>query len=200
MAGGLFGQPFVLNPKCIVFSLICMALVLIKLPLQRKWFTAFVLWIVFVLAYVSMAWYDHLYECRIGNLERGTSSLLGYVKPSPGPKSERDGKLKGAVINWSHTLMFGPFVTYLGTGPKLVGLTASWLALGMAGLTAAYHGYRLMSGGGYINWIHIAIIVPVLVYAWYTKGKAAGWFRGILITLGITSILYHGYFAMKRVH
>ena len=30
MAGGLFGRPFVLNEKCIFFSVICMALFLYK--------------------------------------------------------------------------------------------------------------------------------------------------------------------------
>ncbi len=59
MAGGIFvNQPFHPNIKCIVFSIVLMI---------SYWFlpksNPFMLPLIFVIAYVSMAWYDHMYNC-----------------------------------------------------------------------------------------------------------------------------------------
>jgi hypothetical protein len=61
MASGIFVEkPFHPNLKCVIFGLILMIL---------YWFVprinnVFMLPIIFVLAYVSMAWYDYLYDCN----------------------------------------------------------------------------------------------------------------------------------------
>ena len=58
MAGGLFGKPFALNPKCIVFSILVMAIFLFKPEFKTNSALGIALFILFVLSYVSMAWYD----------------------------------------------------------------------------------------------------------------------------------------------
>ena len=73
MAGGLFGRPFVFNEKCIIFSLICMALFLYKPHFQNQYVLYFTLFIIFVVAYVAMAWYDYYFNCDIVPLKRGTA-------------------------------------------------------------------------------------------------------------------------------
>ena len=58
MAGGLFNnKPFVINEKCIFFSLICMALFLFKPNFHSNITLYFSLFIIFVVAYVAMAWF-----------------------------------------------------------------------------------------------------------------------------------------------
>ena len=60
MAGGIYeGRPFSLNLKCIVFTA-AVAGGYWFLPPRRWWVLAVLLW----LPYVSMAWYDHVYDCR----------------------------------------------------------------------------------------------------------------------------------------
>ena len=81
MAGGIFGRPFVLNEKCIVFSLICMALFLFKPTFRNQYLLYFTLFIIFVVAYVAMAWYDYYFNCDIVPLKRGTKSFTGLFKP-----------------------------------------------------------------------------------------------------------------------
>ena len=81
MAGGLFGRPFVLNIKCIVFSLICMMLFLYKPSLKNDFTLYTTLFIIFVISYVAMAWYDYYYDCRINPLKRGGKSFTGMFKP-----------------------------------------------------------------------------------------------------------------------
>jgi len=60
MAGGLYpGRPFSFNIKCILFTA-AVAGGYWFLPRRRLWALALLLW----LPYVSMAWYDSLYDCK----------------------------------------------------------------------------------------------------------------------------------------
>ena len=81
MAGGLFDKPFVINEKCIVFSLICMALFLYKPNFQNSYMLYFALIIIFIIAYVAMAWYDFYFDCKLLPLKKGEISLTGLFKP-----------------------------------------------------------------------------------------------------------------------
>ena len=59
MAGGIFvNQPFHPNLKCLVFAFILM-IAYWSLPQKNP----FLLPLIFVIAYVGMAWYDHIYNC-----------------------------------------------------------------------------------------------------------------------------------------
>ena len=117
MAGGIFGRPFVLNEKCIVFSLICMALFLFKPTFRNQYLLYFTLFIIFVVAYVAMAWYDYYFNCDIVPLKRGTKSFTGLFKPpahiAKKQEEDKDTKLdksrKHMLIYIMHIMiMFGP--------------------------------------------------------------------------------------------
>jgi UDP-N-acetylmuramyl pentapeptide phosphotransferase/UDP-N-acetylglucosamine-1-phosphate transferase len=81
MAGGLFGTPLYLNPKCLVFSAFILAVYWMPhfKPLEHRIVMAFVL---ATAAYVFMAWYDVLFDCN----DRLGPTLLGWLsmpfKPS----------------------------------------------------------------------------------------------------------------------
>lgn len=74
MAGGLFGTPLFLNPKCLVFSAFILAVYWMPhfKPLEHRIVMAFVL---ATAAYVFMAWYDVLYDCN----DRFKPTLLGWM-------------------------------------------------------------------------------------------------------------------------
>lgn len=60
MSGGIYqGRPFAFNIKCILFTAAA-AGGYWYLPPRRWWALALLLW----LPYISMAWYDELYDCR----------------------------------------------------------------------------------------------------------------------------------------
>jgi hypothetical protein len=81
MAGGIFvNQPFHFNPKCVIFGIILMVMYwflpsheLILLPM------------LFIIGYIAMAWYDHLYQCKVklhsGISPIGISTLDSWAKP-----------------------------------------------------------------------------------------------------------------------
>ena len=85
MAGGLFGTPLELNPKCLVFS--AFVLLVYWMPhfkaFEHRVVMAFVL---ATTAYVLMAWYDKLYDCN----DRFGPTFLGWLSMPFKPQEYRD--------------------------------------------------------------------------------------------------------------
>jgi len=85
MAGGLFGTPLELNPKCLVFS--SFVLLVYWMPHLKAYEHRIVM--AFVLAstaYVLMAWYDKLYDCT----DRFGPTFLGWLTMPFKPQEYRD--------------------------------------------------------------------------------------------------------------
>jgi len=151
MAGGLFGRPFVFNEKCIFFSLICMALFLYKPNFKSNLSLYLALFIIFVLSYVAMAWYDFFFNCNIIPLRRGgTYSLTGKFKPPAHQKDKQlndtdlDKSRKHILIYLSHILFIVPILAYIALKKTKVNKIVYPLLGVMAIFTAGYHGTSLM--------------------------------------------------------
>lgn len=90
MGGGLFGTPLYLNIKCVIFSGIIIGLYWSPRPsaLFHKIAMSFLL---ALSAYISMAWYDVLYDCN----DRFGPSLFGWMSAPLKPQyySEEYNKL-----------------------------------------------------------------------------------------------------------
>lgn len=159
MAGGLFGKPFSLNIKCIIFSLICMALFLYKPHFNNNYSLYFTLFLIFVISYVAMAWYDYYFDCRILPLKRGSISLTGLFKPpmhepdkqnndSSNGNGNRNGngndrKSRLILIYLSHIVFIVPLITYIAIYRKKVNKLVYPILGVLAIFTLAYHGMYL---------------------------------------------------------
>ena len=152
MAGGLFGRPFVLNEKCIVFSLICMALFLIKPTFKNQYLLYFSLFLIFVVAYVAMAWYDYYFNCDIVPLKRGTRSFTGLFKP-PAHAPEKQEKDKDTKLDNSrrhmliyamHILMIAPLLGYIAIYKNKINPITYPIIGVLALFTAGYHAGAIM--------------------------------------------------------
>ena len=152
MAGGLFGQPFVFNEKCIFFSLLCMILFLYKPTFKNKYYLYFSLFLIFVFAYVAMAWYDYFFDCNILPLKRGEKGLTGKFKPPAHKKDKqekhketlRDTKNKKIFIYLSHLLFVVPILIYIIIYKNKVNNNIYPILGVLATFTALYHGSYLM--------------------------------------------------------
>ena len=116
MAGGLFGRPFVLNIKCIIFSLIIMGLFLVKPVIKNKLILGLILFIIFVVSYVAMAWYDFYYNCDILPLQRGKKSLTGLLKPKIHSQKQINltNMSRGHMMIYaSHIIFIVPLLMYI---------------------------------------------------------------------------------------
>lgn len=151
MAGGLFGKPFAFNIKCIIFSLIAMALFLFKPTFANNYTLYGALFLVFVLAYVAMAWYDAFFDCRILPLKKGDKSLTGLFKPSahiPEKQEkwscEEDKSKKMILIYLAHILFIVPLIGYVAVYKSKTNKMV-YPILGVLSLfTLGYHGSGLL--------------------------------------------------------
>jgi hypothetical protein len=155
MAGGLFGKPFALNPKCMVFSVIIMAIFLFKPTFKSNITLGISLFVIFVISYVAMAWYDAFFDCRILPLQRGSAGLTTHLKPpSHMPEKQEPNtsdKLEGedarknkTLIYLMHLLLVVPILAYIGIYKKTINPITYPILLALAVFTAAYHGVQLM--------------------------------------------------------
>mgnify|MGYP006074893957 CR=1 FL=1 len=153
MAGGVFvDQPFHVNIKCVVFSV---ALILAYWTMPKR--NPFLVPLIFVVAYVGMAWYDHVYDCKQkmygGRLSGALSLHLSApfkpqrrTTPSDGSKNlvEDPEALYRKKVNLFHLVAVNPLFAYVGyyganSTPLLY---PALLGLGLVGVT--YHGARLL--------------------------------------------------------
>ena len=155
MAGGLFGKPFALNPKCIVFSIIIMAIFLFKPVFKSNVTLGITLFLIFVLSYVAMAWYDAFFDCRILPLQRGSAGITTKLKPPPHMPEKQEpnttDKLEGedarknkTLIYLMHVILVVPILAYIGIYRKSVNPMTYPILIALAVFTAAYHGAQLV--------------------------------------------------------
>ncbi len=151
MAGGLFGKPFAFNIKCIIFSLIIMTLFLYNPEIKNNYLLYGILFIIFIISYVAMAWYDYFFDCRILPLRKGEKSLQKYIKPPAHDDKkqedwicEEDKNRKMILIYISHIIFIVPILAYIAIYKKRVNPIIYPLLGVLAIFTLGYHGVSLL--------------------------------------------------------
>ena len=149
MAGGLFGRPFVLNIKCIIFSLIIMGLFLVKPVIKNKLILGLILFIIFVVSYVAMAWYDFYYNCDILPLQRGQKSLTGLLKPEVHSQKQINStnmRRGNTIIYASHIIFIVPLLMYISYYKAKANTMIYPILIVLAIFTLIYHGGAMIQG------------------------------------------------------
>ena len=151
MAGGLFGKPFAFNIKCIIFSFICMGLFLYKPTFSNNYVLYGTLFIIFVIAYVAMAWYDYFYDCRILPLRKGDFSWQSLIKPpvhQPEKQKdwscEDDKSARKYIIYLFHIIIIVPLIAYIAIYRTKINKIVYPLLGVLAIFTLLYHGSFLI--------------------------------------------------------
>ena len=149
MAGGLFGKPFILNIKCIIFSLIIMVLFLYKPNIKSNLTLALILFGIFVISYVALAWYDYYYNCLLLPLQRSKRSLTGLFKPDKHSQKQIDKsntKRGHMVIYLSHIIFIVPLLLYISYYKQSVNIFIYPILMALAVFTLIYHGGAMLQG------------------------------------------------------
>ena len=114
MGGGLFGTPLYLNPKCLVFSAVILAIYWLPHPSSQ----AHSLVMAFLLAtsaYISLAWYDMLYDCT----DKLRPTLFSWLSKPFKPKGYQDEyerlpiKYKKIIHRFDIAVLLVVFLTFL---------------------------------------------------------------------------------------
>ena len=216
MAGGFFGRPFALNEKCIVFSIIIMMIFLYKPNFKSNIALYFTLFVIFVVSYVAMAWYDYYYDCRILPLKRGKYGITGLFKP-PAHVPEKqvetkkmtkiESKRAGMVIYLSHILLFVPILCYVAYYKQKSGDAAFSILVALSIFTAGYHAMRLFSiihknpsmMALSIYLTHLLVICPLMLYVGIQKKKASIYAFNALYVLSALAFIYLGKLMIQRM-
>ena len=154
MSGGIFtGRPFFFNLKCIVFSFYSSLLFYAGGSRNPLLIT-----LIFVIAYVILAWYDWAYECK-DFMYTGTGPGFDFsplFKPQHRDRDrniEDDTETKELVadqekaylnkVYFFHAFIIAPLLVYIGyNGPT--SRPGVWgFVGGLGGLAFIYHGFRL---------------------------------------------------------
>jgi len=155
MAGGIFkDRPFVFNPKCIVFSLYSSLLFVAgggKNPL--------IMALIFIMAYVLMAWYDYMFECSdllnsgVGRVNSNASPIFKPQYREKDRDTKKDMDEKELVedqeqaylqkVYFFHAVIVAPLLMYVGYYGAKSNNNVWGLLGGMGGVAFMYHGLRL---------------------------------------------------------
>jgi len=147
MAGGIFvNRPFSFNLKCIVFGF---ALVIGYWAAAGAKVNFWLFPLIFILAYVAMAWYDELYNCsdRLRSGRYGVVSVADSIfKPQLRDKSLPDSASDQTYLYKRNMHMFHAFIAM----PLFMYVTynrggVATLAFGLALLGFIYHLISLLT-------------------------------------------------------
>jgi len=112
-----------------------------------------VYFLIFVVSYVSLAWYDYYYGCSQLPLQRSNIGITQYFKPPVYDKERQEGHMfsqkeidkNNTVIYAMHLVLIVPLLLYVGIEKGKVNKSIYTIILALAGFTAVYHGFRLLS-------------------------------------------------------
>jgi ammonia channel protein AmtB len=208
MAGGLFkNYPFELNIKCVIFSTIIIILFFFHPPEMNIIWKSFIAFILFVVAYVAMAWYDYKFECTKLALKRGSKGgITTLFKPEPHTKSQTDSsketkdekQLTMSLINIYHLFIITPLVIYIGTYGDKSNINAIVVLIANLAFAILYHIVRVLRRFNGISASHVLGGIIGIVYLLFPKRPNAFYYA--LIFIGIYAGLKHGYWLMKSSH
>lgn len=176
MAGGIFpNYPFVLNPKCVVFSVIIIGLFFYSPPKMGIHWNLLISFILFVVSYVAMAWYDYKFECQKLALARGTSkySITQQFKPPTHTKSQTDASkqtkdeiiLNTNIIRIYHIFFIAPLLLYIGLKKQNASEYAYLFLIVNLSFAMLYHLPRFISNYNYVSLAHLFIGVIGIYYS-----------------------------------
>ena len=215
MAGGIFpNYPFELNPKCIIFSIFIIGLFFYKPPELHIYWKLLIAFILFVLSYVSLAWYDYTFDCTTLALKKSSSpiGITGLFKPpdytpsqtdkSKLTKNEKD--LEWVLVNLFHLVILAPLFLYVGTYKQFNiddsndNSITNILLIAVFAFAILYHGVRVIEKINIISITHIIVGIIGIYYSAQTEKPK--WFYNVLSAIGVYAGLKHGYYLTQTFH
>lgn len=209
MTGGIFtNYPFELNAKCVIFSIIIIGLFFYEPPVMNIYWKIFSAFILFVISYVGMAWYDYKFDCQKLALKKSASSLgiTDKLKPPVHSESQLDKTklskeekdLDWILINIYHLIILAPLLIYVGINKNESNQMTYILLIANFAFALLYHGVRIARRFNIISLSHIIVSIGGIYLL--IKEKKPNWFYNSLIGIGIYAGLKHGIHLTQIFH
>jgi hypothetical protein len=101
-------------------------------------------------------------------------------------------------VHLIHILIFSTFLGYIGIEQSKMPKFIYPIILSLGALVIVYHIYKtLFKKDAWINYIHILIVGPLLVYIGLNKEETPRKAFEIALMLAFTSFGYHGYYMVS---
>jgi hypothetical protein len=206
MAGGIFqNYPFELNAKCVIFSIVIIGLFFYKPPNMNIYYNLLLSFVLFVVSYVGMAWYDYSFECQKLALKKSSSNIGITDKFKPKPHSEsqlnrskmtkEERKLDWTLINIYHLFLVVPIFMYVGIQKDKTNQLGYILLIINFIFAILYHAVRVFNKFNFISWAHIILSIGGIYYS--IKKDKPNWFYTSCIGIAIYTALKHGNYLLK---
>jgi len=103
------------------------------------------------------------------------------------------------LIYLFHVLIIGALFMYVGIKRTDIPPLMFPLLLGLGAIIIPYHIYKAyFKKSGWVNYIHIFLVGPLLMYIGYNAEKTERRFFELLLLLGFAAIGYHGYYILDE--
>jgi hypothetical protein len=105
------------------------------------------------------------------------------------------------IVQLFHIFLVGPLFLYVGIKATNIPKWMFPVLLGLGAFIIVYHSYlaykKIMGGkSAWVNYIHVLIVGPLLVYIGYKGLDTSRKFFEILMMLGMAAIGYHSYYLL----
>jgi hypothetical protein len=209
MAGGIFtNYPFELNIKCVIFSAIIIGLFFYCPPEMNITWKIFISFILFVIAYVAMAWYDYKFECMKLALKRGSGQygITSKFKPETHTESQTDRTkmtsdekaLDHLLLNLYHVFIMTPVAIYIGlNGDKASSSAIIFLFVNFM-FAFIYHIVRVLRKFNGVSLGHVIFSLGGSAFLLMSKRPISFYYA--ILGLGGYAGLKHGYELMIKSH
>lgn len=103
------------------------------------------------------------------------------------------------IISLLHVMIIGALFIYVGISRTDIPQIMFPLLLGLGVILIPYHIYKAyFKKSGWVNYIHIFLVAPLLMYIGYNAEKTERCFFELLLLLGFSAIGYHGYYILSE--
>ncbi len=107
------------------------------------------------------------------------------------------------LISLIHVFLIVPFLLYCVSKGNSMSVYLKYALQIFGAYVILFHGYRILTNSftfsviRIINWIHLVIIGPLLIYIGYTAPNVGAKYYDSLAILAYAALIYHGYYLVK---
>ena len=105
------------------------------------------------------------------------------------------------LVGLFHVLVVAALFLYVGIRRTEIPSFMFPLLLGLGTIIIPYHAYKAsVKKSGWVNYIHIFLVGPLLMYIGYNGVETERKFFELLMMLGFAAFGYHGYYLLDEMY
>ncbi len=105
------------------------------------------------------------------------------------------------LVGLFHVLIVASLFLYVGIRRTEIPAFMFPLLLGLGAVIIPYHAYKAsVKKSGWVNYIHIFLVGPILMYIGYNGVETERKFFELVLMMGFAALGYHGYYLLEEMY